>query len=706
MTGPTSFDPEAVLVPTSQPDGDDAHQLLIDVVRLHDDSSEPKSQLEVAAEETRAMQVAAAHAKAGGKVLSFFRMRPYQEETIEAVERHWGSGIRSTLVVLPTGTGKLIVAAEIIRRRQATAGGQAIFLAHRLDLLDQSLDKIRVIAPNLTGGIVQGKTNELRRDITVASIQTLAGGNGLRLEQLLNAGRYTTIIHDEAHHAASPSHQRVLSALMEANPDARLVGFTATPARTDATTLDSVFSNVAYSRSIIEMVDEGWLVRPRGVLITLDVDLDDADSRNGDLVESQLSRLMNQPAVNRAVVEAYQRFGEHRRMIGFSVDVDHAKNLAEAFREAGIDADFIAGYMKKDERETLKRRFCDRELRLLFSCEILVEGFDDPGIEGVLFARPTQSALWYSQAAGRSLRVFPGKTDSLILDCVGNSTRHSLIQLATVFGLEPISPPEPKEETDEEEGQLDLFVGESAPEILSVTVHGREIILTPSRTLPSQLEVRFHWNETPLGWVLQVPRIGYYLVNYYMPEHDRSRAWVRFYDSRPHRRGSPPVDIIPPSHPIPFEMAYGLVEAEAERILRALADGRVRSPDQLPDEDLPQYLGLDDGLSEDPQRVRQIMLKDGQWRERPTSQKQRETLIKMGVKDDQVPATAGLSSDLIGLLSVERDQRYRVPATPRQLAYLRINQIAHHPDITKGGAAQLIYRHRADGAAATATPDE
>lgn len=633
------------------------------------------------------------------------RLRDYQDECVRAVLSAWERAAKAPLVVAPTGCGKTIIAAEIMRQVYAGRGARCLFLAHRNELIEQTYDKVYLVTsqsertPRI--GIVQASKDELDRNITVASIQTLASRTGRRIERLLTTGApYDYVICDEAHHAVSPQWMRVLDALNTANPDVRFVGMTATPGRADGTALDRVFTEVCFERGVLDMIQLGYLVPPHGFKITLDVNLDRVATENGDFVRTQLAKLMNRPPVLRAVVEAWRAHGHNRKTLVFAVDVAHAIALRNEFVDAGYAAEHVDGRMKARERKAVFERFKTGQTKILCNCEIATEGFDDPSIEAVLLVRPTQSQALFAQMVGRGLRLWPGKTECLLLDCVGNSDRHRLATLATLAGFDPAMGAEGESETPvtEEGDDVQLPI-----EINAVGMRVEEVDFShrPAQT-------RYQWRETSIGWVLQIPRIGYYLVAWAAASH--IKCVIRFYDQRPGRQDSPPREVL--KDPVDFELAYGLVEAEMDRIFRARVNrGTARSrtghvfertddnefaDSNTSSSDMPEinFVDLDEGV-DDPIHVPEVlMMRSADWRSQPPTAKQLEFLTTLGVKEGSLPTTCGEASDLITILRIERDAKMRLPATPKQLAYLRVNELPIKHDMTKGAAARLIWQHR------------
>jgi superfamily II DNA or RNA helicase len=153
-------------------------------------------------------------------------LRPYQLESKNAIQNQWASGVRKTLLVLPTGTGKTIVFSKLTEDC-VRDGERVLILAHRGELLDQAADKMS----QATGlGCAVEKAEQTCMGtwyrVVVGSVQSLMREK--RLAQFPD-NYFDTIIVDEAHHCLSDSYQRVLSYFGEA----KVLGVTATPDRGD-----------------------------------------------------------------------------------------------------------------------------------------------------------------------------------------------------------------------------------------------------------------------------------------------------------------------------------------------------------------------------------------------------------------------------------------------------------------------------------------
>lgn len=369
-------------------------------------------------------------------------LRPYQADAVRAVRQAWAGGTRRPAVVLPTGAGKTVIFAHLIREMHER-GVVAMILVHRDELIRQAVDKLRAVAPGLRVGVVKASRREVRnRDAIVASVQTLARSEPARAS-LVKAGVRLVIV-DEAHHAVADSYMRVLRELgcfadggLETG--AAALGVTATLGRTDRVALDQVWQDVAYKRDILDMVREGYLVNAKGIRVRVpELDLSQVARSRGDFREGALGAAMHDSLAPKAVAEAYLEHAADRRGIVFWPTVETAQEGAEAFVAAGIPTEAVDGSTPLTQRRAVLSRLARGETQVVSNCMILTEGFDAPWVSAVVIARPTSSAPLFIQMAGRALRPYPGKSDALILDVVGATGRHRLASVIDLAGADRV----------------------------------------------------------------------------------------------------------------------------------------------------------------------------------------------------------------------------------------------------------------------------
>ena len=335
-------------------------------------------------------------------------------------------GVQRPLLVLPTGTGKTIIFALLIQQRH----GRALILAHRDELIQQAVDKLRLVDPDLAIGVVKAEHDEYDAPIVVASVQTLSRRE--RLARLVPDFR--TIVIDEAHHAPAPTYQRILAHCHAGRSTGPfVVGVTATPQRDDRKSLRQVFEGIVYQKTLVEMMQAGYLADLRAMQVLLQADFDALHTRRGDFVEAELEAMLFAANAPAQVLAAFQAHASQRKALLFTPTVATAYVMAETFAAAGIAAEALDGTTPLAQRRAILQRFHTGETQVVANCAVLIEGFDEPSIDCIIIARPTKSQPLYQQMLGRGTRTYPGKSDCLILDVVGVSTRHEVQTAATLF---------------------------------------------------------------------------------------------------------------------------------------------------------------------------------------------------------------------------------------------------------------------------------
>lgn len=288
---------------------------------------------------------------------------------------------------MPTGTGKTVVFAELVRRQQTNGGGRALIVAHRTELLEQARNKLRDVG--VWAALEKAEHRSRTERVVVASVQTL---KGKRLRRF-RPDEFDTIIVDEAHHATAASYRGIL----EYFKTALVLGVTATPDRADGTALGEIFASVAYRYELRDAIRDQWLVPIVARRIFLEkVDLSAIKSRAGDLAQDELAEVMaTDEAVVGVVVPLLEQAGD-RRTIVFGVDVAHSTAIAHALCERRPGSARVAhGEMDAGTRAELLADFRAGRFQFLVNCALFTEGFDEPCVACVACARPTKSRALY-----------------------------------------------------------------------------------------------------------------------------------------------------------------------------------------------------------------------------------------------------------------------------------------------------------------------
>jgi superfamily II DNA or RNA helicase len=349
------------------------------------------------------------------------QLRPYQQRAVESLRELFHSGHSRLLLVAPTGSGKTVIAAHLVRSAVSLGNGAAgvLFLAHRKELIDQASSKLTI--SGIEHGIIMAGHPFTRNPVQVASIQTLARRVGPRQTPEMEAFLLGVklIIVDEAHHASAASYQEIISLF----PEATVIGLTATPFRSNGQGLGSAFQAVTRVAGISELTQLGYLVNARYWAPSA-VDMTGVKTVRGDYSEADNMARVDKPKIIGDITATYQRVASGKRAICFAVNVDHSTRLAGAFNMAGIPAAHLDANTSKEERTRILADLVAGHLLVVCNCGILSEGYDNPAVEVCIQARPTASLSLYLQQIGRVLRPHPGKGEALILDHAGNLARH------------------------------------------------------------------------------------------------------------------------------------------------------------------------------------------------------------------------------------------------------------------------------------------
>lgn len=367
-------------------------------------------------------------------------LRNFQKEALEAVIAAHEADINRQLIALPTGSGKTIVMAAIAKHFNK----KTLLLAHREELLFQAVEKFKLYWPDVSIGICKAERDEIDCQIVVGSVQTCARPK--RIEALKEQG-FELILVDEAHHATADTYQAIINGVAPK----LLVGVTATAMRGDGEGLGNLFEKITFARSVATMIKAGYLSPVVGRRILTNFNVEKIKTRNGDYALDDLAEAINTKERNNFIVEKFQTYAANRKGVAFCVDVQHCKDLADAFKRAGIACEPVYGEMPSDERRKVLESLKSGSIRLATSCGVLVEGYDEGSIDAIVMARPTKSAVLYTQCVGRGLRLWPGKENCLVMDFTDRS--HSLDSAMTLSQTIPEAI-HIREDTQEEEEEV------------------------------------------------------------------------------------------------------------------------------------------------------------------------------------------------------------------------------------------------------------
>lgn len=368
--------------------------------------------------------------------LTSVSLRPYQQSLINGIFERWQQGDRRVMAQLPTGAGKTI-AFGAISQEFTSRSETVLILAHREELVTQACDKVGAIANVDTGVIKAGHKPNYDAPVQVASVQSLV--------RRLNAFECPSlIVIDEAHHSTANTYRKIL----EAYPDAYVLGVTATPTRLNGEGFDDLFDSLVCGPTVSELIQAGHLSRFRLFADPKPMTTKGVRKQQGDFSTAGLAAANDAIELSGNLIASYREHCPGKRCVVFSINVDHSKTIAARYNAAGIPAKHLDGNTPADERRAALEQFQRGDLLVLSNCALFDEGLDIPAIEAIQCAKPTASLVKWLQMVGRALRPSPGKDHAIILDHTKNWAIHGLPTRPRVWSLQGV-------ETKQREVRLD-----------------------------------------------------------------------------------------------------------------------------------------------------------------------------------------------------------------------------------------------------------
>ena len=336
-----------------------------------------------------------------------FIPRPYQAECLDVIKE---KGPGRYLCKLATGLGKTAIFTH------APRDGKMLILSHREELVHQPLQWYE--GTGIVTGVEQAAEHAPNgAEVVSASVQTM-----VNRRHRYDPGEFDAIVVDEAHHAAAKTYRTILGYF---KPRV-LLGFTATPNRSDRVRLNDVFDEIIFDRDLRWGIENGYLSDIECKRVNIGYDLRGVHTRQGDYAPGELAEAMEGTAD--AIAEAYRTLARGATLI-FAVNVHQCEEIAKRIPGAAV----VTG--KTPDRAEIIKEFTAGHIPCIVNCMVFTEGTDIPRVETVIIARPTQSDTLYTQMVGRGLRLYPGKERLLLVDCVGVTGKASLCTAPSLLGI-------------------------------------------------------------------------------------------------------------------------------------------------------------------------------------------------------------------------------------------------------------------------------
>ncbi len=379
-------------------------------------------------------------------------LREYQKAAVEAVYRHLRERDDNPAVVLPTGSGKSWVIAQIASDAVDLWGGRVLILAHVKELLEQNADKLRQLNPRLRIGVYSAglKRRDQREPVIVAGVQSI-------WRKACDFDPFDLVIVDEAHlipPEGDGMYRQFLDDAKKVNPHLRVIGLTATPYRLKSGSIctpDGFLNQVCHEVGVRELIVQGYLCPLVTKVGVNKPDVDNLHIRGGEYVAGEVENLMDQDALVEAACGEIAAYTATRNAcLIFASGVQHGKHIVQTLQEKhSVACGFVCGDTPSAERDDTLARFQSGRLKFLCNVGVLTTGFDAPHIDCLALVRPTLSPGLYCQMVGRGFRLHPSKSDCLVLDFGGNVLRHGPVDQIRVKERAGGSGPAPVKECPE-----------------------------------------------------------------------------------------------------------------------------------------------------------------------------------------------------------------------------------------------------------------
>jgi len=344
-------------------------------------------------------------------------LRAYQRKAVDLTLAGFEQFTKQ-LLVAATGAGKTQIFCETIRLHQP---GRSLVLCHREELIGQAAKRLESFGIPAEIEMSDSRAS-LAAPAVVGSVQSLMGN--ARLSRWPR-DHFDLVVADEAHRAMSDSWQKVLRHF---DGNARVLGVSATPERSDKRHLGNYFQNIPYEIGLLDLVNQGWLAPIKVKTMPLGMDLSGVRTTHGDFSADDLGHALEPYLEQIADVLVEHR---HRKTLVFLPLIAVSKRFAQICRDRGLLAEHVDG--QSNDRQEVLGRFKRDETRVLCNAMLLTEGYDEPSIDCVVCLRPTKVRALYSQIIGRGTRIWPGKDHLLVLDFLWQAEEHSLMRPANLI---------------------------------------------------------------------------------------------------------------------------------------------------------------------------------------------------------------------------------------------------------------------------------
>lgn len=359
------------------------------------------------------------------KPISFKEPNFAQKDALEVLKANREEGVKKGLVVMATGLGKTILSILDIINFKAK---KILFVAHREEILKQSIESFKQFIPNKSYGFYQSSKKDFNSDYLFASIMTIGKKNELKK---FKKDEFDYIVVDEFHHAGAKSYRN----LLEYFSPRFFLGLTATPNRSDnIDVLQFLDNNLIYRKDLIDGIN-------LGILSMFDyfgindkhVDYTKITWRGNKFDDLEIEENLITSKRAEYIFENWRSL-KQTRTLAFCSSIRHSDFMSDFFSSKGIKC--LSMHSKSEiNRSDSIEKLRKGEIEILFSVDLFNEGVDIPAVDTILMIRPTESKIIFLQQFGRGLRKAEGKEKVVVIDFIGNH-KSFLEKPSALFGFD------------------------------------------------------------------------------------------------------------------------------------------------------------------------------------------------------------------------------------------------------------------------------
>lgn len=352
-------------------------------------------------------------------------LRQYQKEsvlrTIEAIDQG-----QNPIIALPTGTGKSLVIAGLVKYYKQYKTKRVLVLTHVKELIQQNKIATERLWPCVCAGVYSAglQSRDIENDVLFAGIQSL---------HRVDIEAFDIIIIDECHLVPDNSntmYRRFIAKQKDLNDQVAVVGLSATPYRLNGGLLikGDIFDSYSYDKTSMDefnwFIDQGYLAPLVSFESRVKIDLSGVHVRAGEFKTNEVQAAADKAAITKAAVaDMIDRAADRKHWLVFTTGVDHSEHVTQELLRMGVSAACVHHKKTSAERASALARFDSGEIRAIVNSQVLTTGFDSPHIDMIGMLRPMMSPGLWVQSLGRGTRPSEGKADCLVLDYAGNTRR-------------------------------------------------------------------------------------------------------------------------------------------------------------------------------------------------------------------------------------------------------------------------------------------